>query len=529
MLELAGSGGPCDTRHHVVAIHGSGIEHGPSVHRDTPIPNANPMSSAAVVRVVLCASWGFVMGATVVIGAGVAGLAFALAHGRAGHPVVLVERDPEDAPADPEDAFARWSRRGTPQARLLHQFLPRARRELAAHAPDVLADLFEAGAVERDLRPFLPDEATDEDDELRALYVRRPVFEAVLRQAVAQVPSVELRSASTVHGVRVGTHRGDARLRGVDTSDGPVAADLVVVAGGRRAPLGEWLSRHGIPWDPGEATPCGISYFSRYYRLRPGVDMPDVRAPVTEGGSLGYVGYGITPADNGTFAVLFAIPSDDTELRRLQSPQAFDAVARAIPATARFVDAEVSEPIMDPAPMAGLVNRMTPQHRDQERRPRRLVAVGDAWLTTDPMFGWGASLALAHGFGLARSLADHVDDPETAVEWFVSAHHDEVVQRVETARSEARARAAHWGRPDEQTATERGQQEVLFALRRLARTDVRAARALLRRTCLLDAPDDLWRQTELLASADAYLSTRSFDPTRHEDGPTRDELLALLG
>jgi 2-polyprenyl-6-methoxyphenol hydroxylase-like FAD-dependent oxidoreductase len=469
------------------------------------------------------------MGMVVVVGAGVAGLAFALAHGRAGHQVVLVERDADEPPTDPADAFEIWSRRGTPQARSLHQFLPRARRELTNSAPEVVASLLEAGAVERDLRPFLPDDPTAEDDDLRAWYVRRPVFEAVLRQAVNRLPAVELRSNATVKGVIVDHEAGSTVLRGVETSDGPISADLVVIAGGRRVPIREWLGRHGVDWDEGEATPCGITYFSRHYLLRPGVDMPVVRAPITEGGSLGYFGYGITPADNGTFAILFAIPPHDLELRRLGDPAAFDAVAQAIPSTARFVDAEVSVPIMSPAPMAGLVNRLTPQHREPARRTRRIVVVGDAWMTTDPMFGWGASLALSHGFGLARCLSDHREDPDAAIEEFVSSYSDEAVQRVDAARSDARARTAHWGRPDEQTEVEHQQQALLFALRRQARTDGRAARAVLRRTCLLDRPDTVWRNAEVVASAKHYLTMHPFDPARHEDGPTRPELLALLG
>ena len=53
----------------------------------------------------------------VVIGAGVAGLAAALACGRAGHEVTLLERDQVSAPDDPRDAFD-WDHARAPTQRV---------------------------------------------------------------------------------------------------------------------------------------------------------------------------------------------------------------------------------------------------------------------------------------------------------------------------------------------------------------------------------------------------------------------------
>ena len=63
------------------------------------------------------------MGRTVIVGAGIAGLATALVLGRNGREVLVLERDPAPVPAA-DDALWDWPRPGTPHARLGHVFFP---------------------------------------------------------------------------------------------------------------------------------------------------------------------------------------------------------------------------------------------------------------------------------------------------------------------------------------------------------------------------------------------------------------------
>ena len=91
----------------------------------------------------------------VVIGAGVAGLAVALACGRAGHDVTLLERDDETAPEDPREA-PHWERHGIPHFMQPHAFLARGVRELRRHAPDIYDALLDAGAYLLDLPKKMP-------------------------------------------------------------------------------------------------------------------------------------------------------------------------------------------------------------------------------------------------------------------------------------------------------------------------------------------------------------------------------------
>ena len=81
-----------------------------------------------------------------VLGAGVAGLGVALAAGRAGHEVVLIERDDTPLAVSPAEAFD-WDRQGAPQVRHSHAFLARLRNLLRDRYPDVLEALYAAGAT----------------------------------------------------------------------------------------------------------------------------------------------------------------------------------------------------------------------------------------------------------------------------------------------------------------------------------------------------------------------------------------------
>ena len=88
------------------------------------------------------------MPGVVVVGGGVAGLTSALALSRQGWEVTVLEREASPGPADLEEAFSRWSRRGVPQARHSHAFLARLRNLLRDRAPDVLAALLDSGVTE---------------------------------------------------------------------------------------------------------------------------------------------------------------------------------------------------------------------------------------------------------------------------------------------------------------------------------------------------------------------------------------------
>src|SRR5262245_17043277 len=141
-----------------------------------------------------------------IIGAGVAGLATALALHRLGIGVVLVERDGEPPDVSPEKAFTEWSRPGVPQFRHAHIFLGRLQSILRDGYPDLHAALLRAGLELSTLEEVLPAshagiELVPGDEDLVHYWGRRATFEYVLRRYVGELPGVLFLHSAKVNGL----------------------------------------------------------------------------------------------------------------------------------------------------------------------------------------------------------------------------------------------------------------------------------------------------------------------------------------
>lgn len=462
----------------------------------------------------------------VVVGAGIGGLGSALALGRAGHRVTVIERDDTPMPPDAESAFE-WDRRGAPQVRHPHVFLGLARTILRDRFPDALQTLTDLGIVAPEPGsmgggPFEMDEETiallAADDDLRMLPVRRTTFEWVMRSVVLAEANVDLRVGIGVAGVEMKeVADGPPVVTGVRLEDGTaVDADLVVATTGRRGDVPAWLGAHGI--DIAETvSDAGVVYFSRFYRAQEEYGF-GFRAGFGAG-----IGVGCIGSDAGTYSITAFVDKDDKELRsHLGDSGRFEATMRLLPEIADVVAAQ-GDPIHDVHCMTGLINR-TRTFTDSAGTPlvTGLVAVGDAHTCTNPAYGRGMSLALKQSVMLADELAAH-DDLLSAARAYERRSTDEVVPWYQYSVLTDQMRAAAVAAGGDPTTGGGDPFAVLFS----GGATPEAVRLVMRVMNLLEMPSVLMERLPELQAQAASRPKPERAPRPQVKRPRRDELLAV--
>jgi 2-polyprenyl-6-methoxyphenol hydroxylase-like FAD-dependent oxidoreductase len=440
-----------------------------------------------------------------VAGAGVAGLAAALALARHGNRVTVIERDgfhvgaALDAPT--------WARRGIPHFLQPHAFIPRGRRELRSTLPDVYAALIEAGARDVDIRGKLPGSTVPADEDLQYVAVRRPLIEWALRRAVAAEPRITVR-----HGRVDGVDTGNGRLTALRVDGSAYATSVVVDALGRRTPLAG---------GPEATSDCGVTYYCRYYRQRDGFELPDGPWFLSPRADVGYLAFASFPGDNRTFAAVLAVPPGVHDWRIFNEPAAFEAAVATMPALRSWVDPDGVDPITDVLPMAGLRNSV------RARPGPGVFPAGDALCHTDPTLAHGLAFALVHADALAAALGHHtdVDDARAA---YLDAVMPEARERYEFSTALDAQRLRMWnGEPVDPTRP--GGDYALFTMAAggaAAAVDPDVFRVFNRRIGLLDRLSVLDGDAGMQARIEECFARLRATP-RPPAGPARDELLAI--
>ena len=466
----------------------------------------------------------------IVVGGSAAGQFAALLLARAGHEVLLLDQDPVE-PASGIDAAAGAFRPAVPHFVQPHVVLPRCRLLLRQALPDVYAALLAAGAREVPLASAMPpalpaSTAWSGDDEFTSVATRRSTLDWVLRRAVAGQPGIQAQGGVRATGL-LARPGSPPRVAGCATTGGDLAADLVVDATGRRSAIDSWLQAVGAQRSRTVHAECGLAYYSRHYRLRPGAELP---GPETTRAVLALNEFtaGIWGSDNHTMLITIAPLVQDKRFRRVTDPGVFTAVVKTVPALAPWLPA--LDPVSGIYPMGGLHNSMRRLIVDGVPVATGLAAVGDSVCTTNPTFGRGLALALQGALDLEEALGEHAQDGPVlaeALDKFAAQHVEPFYldQAANDGRRLAQLRHNLFGAPAPEKAPL--EDRVTFAeLSAAMPFDATVFRAFWRVLGMLARPDEVYADPGVVARVQDALRRFSASPAMTQ--PTRADLEAAL-
>jgi 2-polyprenyl-6-methoxyphenol hydroxylase-like FAD-dependent oxidoreductase len=307
----------------------------------------------------------------VIVGASLAGCATAIALGRAGASVALVEKRPDPA------AFKR----------ICSHFI-QASAVPALDRLDLLEPIIEAGGVRSTMRAWTPwgwIEAPPSKAR-EAVNLRRELLDPLLREAAASTPGVELMlGLSAERLVREGGVVRGAVVRDPDGEETTLSAKLVVGADGRESRVAELAavktktSRHGR------------FAYGAYF---------DGPPPTADGASSVWMldphWAAAFPTDSG-LVFYAAMPTKDRLPEFRRDPEA---------ALVSFVS-EVPEapPIAVSRQVGPVLGKIEMPNKVRVPVAPGLALVGDAAMAVDPLFGVGCGWAVQSGEWLANSVA----------------------------------------------------------------------------------------------------------------------------
>jgi 2-polyprenyl-6-methoxyphenol hydroxylase-like FAD-dependent oxidoreductase len=478
----------------------------------------------------------------IIVGGGAGGLFAALLLARAGHEVTVLEQDRVQPGADVESAAGSAYRAAAPQIVQPHAVMARCRELVRDRLPDVYESLLAAGVVEVPISDWMPGTLADRsawpgDERLSPLMTRRSTLDWVLQRAVLAEPGVTVRDGVRVTGLlgRPGWPGRPPHVIGVRTGQGELSSDLVIDAAGRRTRAGRWLEDIGAGPAATWSADCGVAYYSRHYRIRPGRQLP---GPATTRIVAGLEEFtlAVFGADNGAVQLAIVPLAADRRFRQVKEPDVFTAVLRTIPACAAWL--EVLEPISPVFPMTGPRNTLRRLVVDGRPVVTGLHGIGDSVCTTNPTFGRGLSLAMWGAADLADVVGQHGDWAEQAIAidertaGHVAPYYEEQAA-VDSARL-ATLRHAILGGPAPPPPLD--PDRISFTQLRVAASfDPAAFRAFWKLMSMLCQPDDVYRDPHIVARTQDALRSRGMDvlqPRGHVDPgiaqPTRQQVLAAL-
>ena len=299
-------------------------------------------------------------------------------------------------------------RAGVPQDRQGHGLLPGGLRQIERWLPGVTRQAQDLGGVlvgPDQQAVYLDGHQQARSRDARILLGSRPFLESRIRSRVLALPNVSTLSAQAT-GLEF---RGDAvsAVRYVaDGVEGVTSVDFVVDAMGRASRLSEWVEQAGYDRPRLQRLPVGINYATALFERS---DTPDdldlvcALAQFSPPSSPDGVAVGAAHAAEGDQWLVMLMAYGDNQSSR--SIEAFRSTCATMP------------PIFGEAVSGAVTREILTYHQADSRRrefvglsrfPARLVSVGDAAASFNPVYGQGISSAALH----ASCLSDYlVGDP----------------------------------------------------------------------------------------------------------------------
>ena len=312
----------------------------------------------------------------VVIGASMAGLAVAGILAPRVSAVTIIERDDVGATGPT------GNRPSVPQGRYAHALLAAGRDALGRIFPGVIDEVLDAGGLVVDgaannIWYQVGGRRVRYPSDVDGICVSRPLLERTVRERVRALPNVAIVDQATVRTLRFASDR--SAVVGVtvvrDGDEFELAADLVVDAGGRNAPLLDQLVDAGFAEVPTDRVKVDIAYSSRLVDREPG-DLGGAEYLVAMASPPYGRGGIVLPVEGDRWIVTLNGSHGD---RPPTDAEPFEAFARTVPVP------ELAELVA--------------------RHPAGYVVVGDAVCSFNPAYGQGMTSALLQ----AERLADAVD------------------------------------------------------------------------------------------------------------------------
>jgi 2-polyprenyl-6-methoxyphenol hydroxylase-like FAD-dependent oxidoreductase len=397
--------------------------------------------------------------------------------------VVVVDRDTVLGVFEP--------RQGAPHTVHAHALHARGHQVLEELFPGLTDELVEAGVPTCDygeMHWYLNGlRAQSSRTGLLSVMAPRPKLEGHIRERVAALPNVTYLERHDIRGI-VATPGGE-RIIGVrveprdgDAGETVLEADLVVDSTGKGSRTPAWLEELGYDRPDEERVKIGLAYTTRHYEMYPGMmdGIPSIASVPSPSHPRGAFFGSIGP--NLCNLSLTGMLGDHAPT----DPEGFVEFVKTLPVPKVYAEMAEAKPLFDPVKFT-YPHSVRRRYERLNRFPERLLVVGDAFCSFNPVYGQGMTVAALEALALREHLSRGV--PEPAAAFFADAS-----QIIDTPWEISAGGDLAWpGVEGRRTTKIQVGNAYLGRLQHAALKDPKVTEGFMRVVGLLDPPDALMR------------------------------------